>query len=114
MVVALNEAGYWGEIVDRGWRCVYMTDDTRLMYGGRVEFAPFPIGAHVCGAERTSEAMRWRGGQFPLEICRQTLAAYGPWMLGDTRGGREELRELVDPRLRDIVDELEPVEAPPA
>lgn len=30
----------------------------------------------------------------------------GTWMLADTAGGREELRELVDPRLRDIVDEV--------
>ena len=38
----------------------------------------------------------------------------GPFVLFDTAGGRDELRQLVDPVLRDLVDELEPVELPAA
>lgn len=111
---ALNDAGYWAEIVDRDWRGVYLTDDARLIYGGRVELAPYPVGAHFYGPERVSEAMGWRGGQFPLEILRKLFAAWGPLMLTDTPGGREGLRELVDPRLRDIVDGLSAVDPRPA
>lgn len=58
--------------------------------------------------------MEWHGGQWPLEINRRAFAAFGPWVLADTPGGREELRELVDPRLRDIADGLSPAEAPAA
>ena len=49
---ALNEGGYWAEIVDREWRGVYMTDEARWMFGGRIGLAPYPIGAHFFGAER--------------------------------------------------------------
>lgn len=111
---AFNDAGQWAEIVDPEWRSVHMTDEVRWMYGGRVELAPFPVGAHMFGPERVSMAMEWRGGQFPLEITRRIFAMYGPWILADTPGGREELRARVDPRLADTVDDIEPVEAPPA
>ncbi len=111
---AFNDAGHWAEIVDADWRGVHMTDEARWMYGGKVELAPFPLGGHLFGPERASMAMQWRGGQFPLEILRRAFAAYGPWILADTSGGREELRTRVDPRLADIVEDLEPVAAPPA
>src|SRR5690348_14449814 len=111
---ALNDAGYWAEIVDRGWRSVYMTDDARLIYGDRTEPVQITLGAHLFGPERTCEALEWRGGQFPIEILRQICARIGAWALADTPGGRDELRALADPRLRDIVDELQPVVPPPA
>ena len=111
---ALSDGGYWAEIVDRGWRGVYMTDDTRRMYGGRSELAPYPMGMHAYGPERVSVGMEWRGGQFPLEIFRKGFAMWGGVILADTPGGREELRDLVDPRLRDVVDELTPLEIPAA
>ena len=38
----------------------------------------------------------------------------GPFVLFDTAGGRDELRQLVDPVLRDLVDQIEPVELPAA
>jgi len=49
VAVALNCARHWGEIVDREWRCVYLTDDARLSYGGLVELVPYPIGAYCYG-----------------------------------------------------------------
>jgi class 3 adenylate cyclase len=111
---ALNEAGQWAEIFDPLSRFVYLTDEVRLIYGGRIELAPVPLGFHAYSPEATNMRMEWRGGQFPLEIIRKALALYGPWLLADTPGGREELREIVDPRLRDIVDELSPLDPPPA
>jgi class 3 adenylate cyclase len=111
---ALNEAGHWAVLVDSHWRCAYATDDARLIYGGRVEFARFPIGAYYLGPEYVSAALKWGGGQFPLEILRRMLMAQGPLMLADAPCCREELREIVDPRLRDIVDELSPAHPPSA
>jgi class 3 adenylate cyclase len=114
VAAALNDAGHWAVLFDSRWRCAYATDDARLIYGGRVELAPYPIGAYYNGSDYVNTALKWGGGQFPLEIIRQGLIAFGPWMLADTPGGREELRELIDPRLRDIVDELSPADPPPA
>ncbi len=110
---ALNQAGQWAEIFDPEWRFVYMTDDDRLMYGGRVELAEVPLGLFSYGPEATEIRMRWGGGQFPLEIIRQGFVAYGPWMLAQMSGGREALRDTVDPRLADLVDQLSPVDPPP-
>ena len=111
---ALNEAGHWAEIWDGSWCTVYMTDDARLMYGGRFELAPLPLGVHAYSSERVTTAMEWRGGQFPLEIMRRGFELYGPWMLAQAPGGREELRALVDARLGDIVDDLAPEPLPAA
>ena len=111
---ALNAAGHWAEIVDAQWRTVYMTDDARRIYGGRVEMAPLTLGGHAYGPERVEESSAWRGGQFPLEIFRRALPIVGPWMLADTPGGHEELRASLDPRLADLVDDLSPVALPDA
>src|SRR3954471_14120786 len=114
VALALNDAGHWAEILDRDWRGVYLTDDGRRIYGGQGELARYPVGAHFFGPERVAEGMGWRGGQFPLEIFRSLFTTYGPWILADTPGGREALRVQVDPRLRDIVDQLSPVDRPAA
>jgi class 3 adenylate cyclase len=79
------------------------------MYGGWSELVPYPVGAHLYGADAVNMRMGWRGGQWPLEIHRRTLEIFGGLALADTAGGRAGLRELVDPRLRDIVDGLEPM-----
>jgi len=111
---ALNDAGYWAEMFDGRWRAVYMTDDARLIYGGRVEPAPVPLGVFVYGPERVDAMMGWRGGLFPLEIIRGLFRIMGPVLLPDLPRGREELRELTDPRLHDLVDELSPDDPLPA
>lgn len=108
MARAVNETGHWAEIVDSEWRAAYMTDDARWMYGAGVELAPYPLGAHAYSRDSVEVMLAWRGQQFPLELQRRAFEIWGPWMLADMPGGKEELRELVDPRLRGAVDELEP------
>jgi class 3 adenylate cyclase len=109
VAVAMRDARLWGEIVDRDWHGVYMTDDLRLSYGGLLELAQLPVvGGHIFGAETVRVRLGLRGGPNTVELNRQLLGEMGPWILADTPGGREGLRELVDPRLRDVVDELQP------
>ncbi len=105
---AIRGAGHWGWIVDDRWRLIWASEDLRLSFGALVELASFPIGAHVFGPEwlRTSEG--WRMGSNSTEINRLFFRGAGGLMLADTPGGRDELRELVDPALSDIVDELTP------
>jgi class 3 adenylate cyclase len=107
---ALNDAGYWAIIVDGSWRNVYMTDAQRLSEGGLLELAPFPVGVHICSCESLDALLAGRGRLNSVEAMRQRFEAFGPYMLAAVDGGREELRELADPRLRDIVDLLSPVE----
>ena len=112
---ALNDAGQWAEIFDADWQCQYLTDDASLMYGGLAEFVHYPVEAFTFGPEATSARMGWRGGQFPLEIARRSLAMTGAWLLAERPGLRQDLRELVDPRLHEVFDSLSlPVTRPDA
>jgi class 3 adenylate cyclase len=106
VAVALREAGLWAEIVDASWRLVYMTDDLRLGAGGMLERVPVHLGAHAFGPDAVSARELWRTGSVQFEGSRRALAAVGAWVLADTPGGREELRTLVDPRLKDVVDAI--------
>lgn len=107
---ALNRAGAWGTVCDHEFRLVYLTDDFRLSNGGLSEMVPVPLGAHIFGAEYVSAALGWPGGTWNLDSMRGFFSTVGRWALIDAPGGREELCELVDPRLRDMVEELSPAE----
>jgi class 3 adenylate cyclase len=108
VAVALRDNGHWASIVDRDWRCAYMTDDLRLTFGASLELAPYALGAHYFGSEALRTSLRWQAGGNKLDFLREQLVALGPWALADTPRGHEELRELVDPALRDLVDGLSP------
>ena len=103
---ALNEVGAWSIIVDREWRWVYSTDDNRLTQDAGGELAPIPLGSHFYGTESVNTMLAWRSGGWTLDAFRAGFTAIGPWLLADTPGGREELRDFVDPKLRDLVDEI--------
>jgi class 3 adenylate cyclase len=106
---ALNDAGYWAIIVDRSWRNLYITDAQRLSEGGLLELATFPIGVHISSPESLTALLGGRGRLNTVEASRTRFEVFGPYQLA-AAGGREELRELVDPRLHDIVDRLSPAE----
>jgi class 3 adenylate cyclase len=106
---ALNRIGAWGQVFDRQYRLVYMTDDFRIANGGMVEMLPVPLGGHLFGPEYVDTVLGSPSG-WSLDSLRDVFSAVGPWALADAPGGREGLRELVDPRLRDIIDELSPDE----
>ncbi len=55
----------------------------------------------------------WGRGASTIEIIRHQFAACDHVMLADTLGGRDELRELVDPALRDLVDQITPANPQP-
>jgi class 3 adenylate cyclase len=107
---AIRDAGHWGWVVDDRWRAVWASDDLRLSFGALVEFASFPMGVHIFGPEWIRASEGWRMGSNSIEINRLFFRGAGGLMLTDAPGGRDELREIVDPALRDIVDELTPAE----
>jgi class 3 adenylate cyclase len=108
---ALRDTGQWGWVVDHEWRWAYVTDELRLTFGAYEELASFAIGAHCFGPESMRASKRWRFGSNTTELQRVTFAGLGPFVLADTPGGRDALRELVDPLLRDMVDDLSPLDA---
>jgi class 3 adenylate cyclase len=110
VAMAVRDAGHWSWIVDDRWRLVYVTDELRLTFGAGAELASWAIGAHVFGAEALKMGREWLFGMNTTEMSRAALVDLGGLVLADTPGGRDELRELVAPELRDIVDELSPAD----
>ena len=107
--VALRDAERWGVVVDARWRLVYYSDQARLSDAGGGQKAAIVIGEHRFGQrflEVHGESRFHQTGAF-----RQSFLALGGLVLADTPGGRDELRTLVDPSLRDAVDELSPSDA---
>jgi class 3 adenylate cyclase len=101
----LNEAGYWAIVLDAGWRFVFFTDELLLTYGYVGASAAVLVGSHFFSAESS----RFRGAGFSN---RAAFLSMGRYMLTTTPGGHEELRQVVDPVLADLVDELQPEEVP--
>ena len=108
VAATLRGAGHWGWVMDPEWRVVYVTDEIRLTFGGNTELSHWPIGAHYFGPEFKAATLTWRFGTTNEELFRGNFAAVGGWVLTDTPGGRDALREIVDPSLRDMVDNLAP------
>ena len=113
--MALNETGSWGHVLDARWRYVFETDEQRATFadirGGTA--LSLPIGSHFFSAEvRKYFAATVGGPLYELENYRAHFREAGRFVLANTAGGREELREAVDPDLVDLVDELTPQELP--
>jgi len=107
----LNQNGQWGTVVDHRWRTAFMTDDLRLTFGGQLSRVPLALGDHFFGPEALKLALAYRAGSNTVEFYRELFAALGAWVLQDTPGGRDELRDLVAQELGDLVDDL-PTECP--
>ena len=114
VAAALRDAGHWAEIVDRDWRLVYSTEDLRRIYGGLTDLAPVALGVHYFGSEAMSIRLRWRSGPNTPDLVREMFGVFGGLILAETPGGRDKLRELVHPALRDLVDQVSPVDPSPA
>ena len=106
---ALRDTGHWAWIVDDQWRVVYVTDELRLTFGGG-ELAEFSIGTHFFGPESARTSREFLFGMTSDRLLRQWFAGLGGLVLSDTPGGRDRLREIVDPSLRDLVDDLSPAD----
>lgn len=78
--------------------------------GRTTEMIPIPIGEHYLGtAMLKSEIYGGGAGTFGAETSgREVVAELGPWLLADTPGGPDALREVIDGAFHDLVDSIEP------
>jgi class 3 adenylate cyclase len=109
VAIALRDAGHWGAVLDDRWRLVYATDEMRLSFGGYKELAAFAFGKHWWGPEAARASGQWLSG---FNSLRPGFTALGGLVLAGTPGGRDALRELVDPSLHDLIDALSPDDRP--
>jgi class 3 adenylate cyclase len=114
VAAGLRDTGQWGEVVDTQWRVAYLSDEMRLSYGLGRELVDVPLGKHMYGPEAMSVRLSWPAGPIVLEACRRSLAVLAPWMLADCGGGRAQVMQSLDPRLRDVLDGVSPERAPAA
>ena len=108
VAAAMDETGQWAWVVDDKWRLAFVTEAVRYTYaGGTGALADFAVGHHVFGPENLELARSWRFGPNSTELMGRILRGLGGWMLTDLAGS-EALREVLDPELWPIVDELSP------
>ena len=109
---ALNDAGFWAQIVDANWRYVFVTDELSVSYQA-LGLPAVPVGAHLLSAEGVQYVLAELGGSWPSPAVRRAwFLTAGRYVTASTPGGREELRRLVDPELADLVDELQTLAHP--
>jgi class 3 adenylate cyclase len=103
VIAAWSDAGYWADSVDDRWRRVFVSNEL-----SSVSADEFVIGEFCFSPAQVERRLHGHAGAAAIEEARTFFARVGGWMLVDLPGGREALREMVDPRLRDLVDDLEP------
>jgi len=110
---AVEGAGFVGEVWDADWRLRYLTSDYLVSAGGgRPETGELALGEHMTAPATVEARLAWRAGP-TLASLRDSLAAWGGRVLGPEPDARERLRTIADPRLRDVVDGLQPEPVPP-
>jgi class 3 adenylate cyclase len=109
-VVALQNGGHWGWVVDAQWRSVYATDEVRLTFGSDGELAQWAIGEAEFSREWVATARTWLSGGLSDDLLRTFFAGLGPHMLADTGEDRAKLRDLVDPMFHALIEQLAPVD----
>jgi class 3 adenylate cyclase len=109
---ALQRTNQWGWIFDRDWRILFVTDAQRRSFAADpVAMVPVTIGVHMFGPEYVEQALLWRTGPISMDIMKASIVELGPYLLRDIPGGRAAVQGWVDPRLVQVLDDVEP--APP-
>ena len=108
---ALQHADFAALVWDERWRVVAVTDELLTILGGGIERPDPPLGSHLFSAEWV-EFQASRPGGPTLDSQREVFGAVVGALLGTTSGGVAELRALVDPRLHDLLEGVEPMSAP--
>ena len=98
-IAELADRGHWGFALDLEWRIVAETAEVLTASGRSFITGTFQYGPEAIDLENPTLEVMSRGE-------REALRHLGSWMLSDFGLDREELRALVHPALRDVVDDL--------
>jgi class 3 adenylate cyclase len=107
VIAALNEAGHWAIAFDDQWRLVFVSDEMARSSRGEVVVSGFPR----FGTEEFERTLQGSSGANRVEENRGIVRKLRDWMLADTPGGRDALREALHPAFRDLVDDAVPSDA---
>ena len=96
-----GDAGHVAFAVDDQWRLAALTGD---MGSGGFEFV---VGEFLFGPVQIAAQLKGRAANAASDV-QANFTRLVPWLLADIPGGRDALREMVHPILRDLVDGFEP------
>ena len=109
---ALGGAGHFVWMVDRDWRVVFMSEELRLAWASRNgKYAAVSLGHHLFSSDSMALRDEFRYGPTTVDLWRDFFGQVGPMVLHHTAGGRDALREIVDPLLAALIDVIEPSDA---
>ena len=109
---ALGGAGHFIWMFDRDWRVVYMGEEMRLSFASQTgRYAPVALGHHLFSPDSMMLRNEFRYGLTRVDLWRNFFGQVGSMVLHDAAGGRDALREIVDPLLVDLIDDIEPSDA---
>jgi class 3 adenylate cyclase len=110
---ALNETGHSAIILDAQWRFVFQTDELLISHGMTPDGVAAEVGQSRFGPQVVSRIDTLYFGD-AIATYREIFRLLGPYMLFDFGGDREALRREIDAAFVDLIDDMEPVEAPAA
>lgn len=96
--VAIRDSDQWGCVYDSHWRLIYATEAQIQAWGGE-DAASSLYGMHYLN-QPTEEPH--------IALNFPNWLRVGGFVLADTPGGKDELRRLVSPSIRHLVDDMEP------
>lgn len=111
-VEALERTEFAALVWDDSWRVVAVTDELLRIFGGWGERPEPPLGSHIFSRQWV-EFQESRPGAPTFDSQREVFGQVAAALLGTTDGGKARLRELIDPRLHDLLEGVEPQDAPP-
>lgn len=105
VVAAWDRAGHLAFAFDDQWRIIGVTNDM-----ASIDSDELVVGEFAFGPVQVAAQLEGRAGANATQEIRSFFIRLGPWLLTDIPGGRDALREMVHPILRDLVDTLEPAD----
>lgn len=103
---ALQQGRQMGYVVDAEWNFVFQSDEMRLAFG-----LDLPLPTPYMGTAHLEETLAPTvGPTTSLDGLKESLIGHARMMLADL--GRAAAEAHVDPRLRDLFDDLAPADAP--
>jgi class 3 adenylate cyclase len=96
---AIRDSQQWSTVYDSHFRLIWASEAQIRAWGDDLETALTAMGRHILNPFHFSQR---------YENLELWLKKVGEFVLADTPGGKEELRELVNPNIRHLVDEMHP------
>lgn len=109
--LAFESIGLWTWLLDPEWNTVYITHHQRLSFGLGAQLVPIEIGVNYFSTASIETSIAWPVGPDESSFFGDFLHTAGAMMLADYEGRRADLERGLDPRVVDLLEGVEPVDA---